>query len=77
MSDETSQGAELDARPLDRETMHALLKKIRARAEAAADEGAAKREAKIAVERQKKAERIAQLKQQAAELIAAEKGEKP
>jgi hypothetical protein len=77
VSDETNSSAELDARPLDRETMHALMRKIRARAEAAAEEGAAKRDAGIAAERKKDADRRAKLKRQAEELLAAEKGETP
>jgi hypothetical protein len=75
--DETIPSNELDARPLDRETMHRLMREIRARAEAAAEEGAAKRDAGIAAERKKDAARRAELKRQAEELIAAEKGETP
>jgi hypothetical protein len=75
--DETILSNELDARPLDRETMHRLMREIRARAEAAAEEGAAKRDAGIAAERKKDAARRAELKRQAEELIAAEKGETP
>jgi hypothetical protein len=75
--DETNPSAELDARPLDRETMHRLMREIRARAEAAAEEGAAKREAGIAADRKKDAERRAALRRQAEELLAAEKGETP
>jgi hypothetical protein len=75
--DETNPSAELDAKPLDRETMHRLMREIRARAEAAAEEGAAKRDAGIAAERKKDADRRAELKRQAEELLAAEKGELP
>jgi hypothetical protein len=75
--DETIPSNKLDARPLDRETMHRLMREIRARAEAAAEEGAAKRDAGIAAERKKDADRRAELKRQAEELLAAEKGETP
>lgn len=73
--DETSSSEKLDARPLDRETMHELMKQIRKRAEAAAAEGAVKREARIALEQKKEFERREELKRQAEELLAAEKGE--
>lgn len=73
VSDETTSSEKLDARPLDRETMHELMKKIRARAEAAAEEGAAKRQASIALDRKKEADRVAELKRQAEELLAAER----
>ena len=72
MRDENDSSEKLNARPLDREAMRALLRKVRERAAAAADEGAAKREASIAAGRQKDADRLAELKRQADELIAAE-----
>ena len=75
MRDENDSSEKLDARPLDREAMRALLRKVRERAAAAADEGAAKREASIAADRQKDTNRLAELRRQADELLAAE--EKP
>lgn len=72
MVDETDSTETLDVIPLDREAAFELLKKVRARAEAAADEAAAKREADRAAVRQKEADRIAELKRQGAELLAAE-----
>lgn len=72
MVDETDSTETLDVIPLDREAAFELLKKVRARAEAAADEAAAKREADRTAVRQKEADRIAELKRQGAELLAAE-----
>lgn len=77
MREENNSRDELDVRPLDRETMHELLKKIRARAEAAADEGAAKRDADKALEWKKDADRRAELRRQAEELLAAERKTEP
>lgn len=70
MPDENNSNEKLDATPLDRETMRKLLQQVRARAEAAADEGAAKREASIAASRQKDTDRRAELRRQADELLA-------
>ncbi|MGH7259955.1 MAG: hypothetical protein ACREI9_04655 [Nitrospiraceae bacterium] len=74
MSEKPKPEGELGARPLSREVMHELMSRIRARAEAAAMEGAAKRDAGIAEDKKKEADRLALLRQQAADLLAAEKG---